>query len=102
MMASSTTFSRAGERVWESPGVVSLLLARGESEGWPGSAGRRHVLARSGRVCARPGVHWASRARLVPANGLLSLVDHDVQRVQEGERKVADMVVHSRKEWRGE
>ena len=101
-MASSTAFPRSNGRVWRVAGVVAVLRAGADVKAMTEATGRRGALA---RPWTRPCTLWrvcASRARCVPANGLLSLVDQDVQGVQEGERKVDDMVVHGRKAWRGE
>jgi hypothetical protein len=98
-VVSATALPWANGRVLASPGVVAELLACGESEWCPGSAGQRHALVRPRHVRARPGV---SLGILVLARVRLSFVDGKHWRVQESEGKVADMGVHARKGWREE
>jgi hypothetical protein len=66
------------------------------------SAGRRHVLARSGRVCARPGAFWASLGawRSDVAVRLLAKGWHE--RDEESVQRLQDMLMHGGSDWREE
>jgi hypothetical protein len=75
-MASSTGLARAGERVWESPGVVAKLMARGEGEGRTRVTRASRALARSASCpCVRwhgmdvTGTSWAGCCWLLLGQG---------------------------------
>jgi hypothetical protein len=99
-MASAIGHARANGDVWEVCGIVEKLRARGESEGWTESAGRRHVLARPGHVCARLGAFWASRAWSGLVSAHVSSTQGLYQQVCGSEGELVDMVRGIREEWR--
>ena len=71
MMTTATVLAPAREHVW---GVAVVLVSeweKGEGERRAESTGLGSALSRPGRVPARSGTSWASRARRVPGAAVL-------------------------------
>jgi hypothetical protein len=91
-MASATGLARAGERVWELPGVVARLRARGEGEGRTESTGRGDVLSCPGTCQCTLWRVWASWARQVLAGVSLSSTNGEYEHDQGSEYCLFDKV----------
>jgi hypothetical protein len=91
MMTTATGLARAREHVWEVAVVLVGAWEKGEGERRAESTGLGSALSCPGRVHARSGAFWASRARRVLCHLVLSWAMGKYMQVQGIQAKLQDM-----------